>query len=1165
MPGPKIQKNTWEFLPQGTMIPPAIRNSFDPNVIAQYLNDNKSKLSQTEQQYLAHKQISVRKLRDKVSQVSGQVNNGTYQEKKTKLTRIDDTATYTLDELKLPAYQTSDFGCWSCFFLLALQSRGINDLTQEDIRAFRPVKEDQEPFDQISDEDMNKDIKNNMLDMADLALDLLPDTMVKSTEIYSYHKLNSNAYGQEQNDPAKKTAYFNAIVKSVKQQIIRSIRDHQSPIGLMMDGHYITITGIEGDIVSYKNSMPNEVAGNNPDHTHKKKLSELLDKALNGENADAITLTWLEDIKLSKKDNIIYNTTNPNTIMLEDGTVVNEALEDQTVFYDERHAKGMLIGCTGGIDLPERDSNYRIHDKFGFFKIDKTYIPKNLNVGSLQKKASERSDEEESALENERKKTIDTQAAYQKEIDEIKKAAPVDDDIAPLAVDPRAGRFKITILYSGRPFYGANTFYDFKNLMSGLGWDKVKDEMLLKSMAGIYDILPVNAGTEQQRAMDSLFSQSFNLIEAEGLTVSDKRHRLESAYEKLKNGAVIYDEQGNHFRLTGFQNRELTKNQQDAIKYFESYINALKQIEAFSPDIPASRVDVDRFIDDEGNVKTDAIKDDPYITDAGRQYIQRRSMELRAGLGQYGIHINAYNEQNIQVGKRSLLAEADPYYTGTYGYAAKDAEELLLARSINPAFDAYGKQLTVLLAKGYPFPSGTGDKNMLTAICNLYYAGGDLCREEIDKAIYGQDKLDSVNMGYALVRLYDLNAQAENIPAGLEESVQCIADILKYKEESAFEALEKAYFAKDARTVARELVYWQKNDLKSLEERGYVLHYSDSVGLALTNLKRELAATTQGDPDYKFYSDVIKEIDAIGKDAQAKNDFYESNAAEALFQAIEQEQNILAMGDSAPEKEAEYEYAPRRVVKWISQDEARQKYRNFLNVIAGNAEVSQLNPENSADLKTAAMAVACSMLQTEGAKKTFFGYTVDGERRDAEGRIRKNKQGLLSEEDMDAAFNRLVVSILQEPNVLKNAVYRSATPKEYSSSYRSLLRERIDIQITSAWRAEEREEKSKNKGKKINIRDKEDSIRLEKKEIEYLKKTRKELKELYVLDGTFRSSYMEKLYNKLGGVIDDAESNKGHVSKKDMQSLHNKAVVYYDKRKGILMGPVTDKGKARLE
>ena len=58
---------------------------------------------------------------------------------------------------------------------------------------------------------------------------------------------------------------------------------------------------------------------------------------------------------------------------------------------------------------------------------------------------------------------------------------------------------------------------------------------------------------------------------------------------------------------------------------------------------------------------------------------------------------------------------------------------------------------------------------------------------------------------------------------------------------------------------------------------------------------------------------------------------------------------------------------------------------------------------------------------------------------------------------------------------------------------------------------------------------------------------------------------MEKLYNKLGGVIDDAESNKGHVSKKDMQSLHNKAVVYYDKRKGILMGPVTDKGKARLE
>ena len=39
---------------------------------------------------------------------------------------------------------------------------------------------------------MNSDVPLNMLDMGDLALTLLPDTMVRSTEIWTYRLLKDN-------------------------------------------------------------------------------------------------------------------------------------------------------------------------------------------------------------------------------------------------------------------------------------------------------------------------------------------------------------------------------------------------------------------------------------------------------------------------------------------------------------------------------------------------------------------------------------------------------------------------------------------------------------------------------------------------------------------------------------------------------------------------------------------------------------------------------------------------------------------------------------------------------------------------------------------------------------------------------------------------------------
>ena len=70
MPKPTIQKNTWEFLPKESIVPSHIRNASDPAVVKQYLDENISQLSPIEQQYLAHKQASIEKLREKTTQTA---------------------------------------------------------------------------------------------------------------------------------------------------------------------------------------------------------------------------------------------------------------------------------------------------------------------------------------------------------------------------------------------------------------------------------------------------------------------------------------------------------------------------------------------------------------------------------------------------------------------------------------------------------------------------------------------------------------------------------------------------------------------------------------------------------------------------------------------------------------------------------------------------------------------------------------------------------------------------------------------------------------------------------------------------------------------------------------------------------------------------------------
>ena len=642
MPKPPIKKNNWEFLNlETTKIPANIRNASDPVLVGQFLNLNKNALSDIEKKYLAHKQQSLQKISDLTATVSQQVKNKNHVVNLTPLEHEEGSGKYMLPQINLPAYQSSENGCWSCFYQMALQSRGINDLTQEDIRSYRPKPQFGDEFEHNSDQEMNKDVRNNMVDMGDLVLDLMPDTMIRSVDIDSFNKF-TGGNGGNSDDQLK---YNGSVVNYVKQQILRAVKDNHSPLGLMKAGHYLTIVGIDGDTVYYKDSMPNEEAGEDFNMTHEANITTLLEPALNGENADAITITWLEDIKLSKENNLIYNTTSANITVSEDGTVNNNALEDQMFHIDERRSKGTLVGVTGGIDLPDDESQFRKNTEDGFYRIEKTYLPKTVNMESLKQKAVDRPQEEEDSLRAERQQLIDKQTAYRQKIEPLKAEIA---DAPPMALDPRAGRYKIKNVYDNRTFHGnVDTYFEFRNLMAGsYGWNTEKDEALLNAFANIYDIYPMQPGSPHKKGVDIVMSENLSLMNEDFRAVPAKvsvlKQKLLNYYDKMKNGGQVFDpESGSYVTIRGFKNQKLKDYQQQGIQYIESYIKVLGQIEQADPDLTTDKFDADSFIDHNGKVLTEAIKADPVIKKAGQEYKRRQGMQGFIGYGQGDIRIGS--------------------------------------------------------------------------------------------------------------------------------------------------------------------------------------------------------------------------------------------------------------------------------------------------------------------------------------------------------------------------------------------------------------------------------------------------------------------------------------------------------------------------------------------
>ncbi len=1170
---PDIKKNSWEYLNlKTTKIPEHIRNSSDPKVIIEFLSQHGNTLSDKERANLNHRIASLEKINSSINTVKKQVADGVYQPVKADVLSMDDIGLYTISGISQPSFQTGDFGCWSCFYNLALQSRGIRNLTQEDIRAYRPAKIGNDAYSIDSDKEMNTDVPLNMMDMGDLALNLLPDTMVRSTEIWSYKKYKGDA----PLDPEEKEKYSNAVISAVKQQIITAIRDYGSPVGLMMDGHYITITGIEGDIVSYKDSMPNDKAGNDPDYTYQKNINTLLDKALNGENADTLMINWLEDIKLSKEGNIIYNMPAPNITAGADGKLIVNTKESQAMFRDDRHQTGTVIGTTGGIDIADADSMYRTHLTNGFMKNEKVLLPRELNLVSLRNKAKERSNEEEAVLAAARNKRIEDQKNLEKDIADRKVNAPAID---PAWMEVKIPRYKVPVQYTGKPFFGGGNLVDFKNLLNSFGWDRKKYDTLLGALSNLYSALPGPEGSVQRQAMDVLFTKCFVGEQEYPGTVRELKNNLTEFKNYIQNGGTIWDDLGNSFVLTGISRKKISVDAHFSFRYLTAFIDVLSEIEKKNPNLKANQLDIDSFIDVDGYVRMDAIRNDPII-----------NPELKANknAAKAANASKAAKPQNDARG-RSISPKCK-YRFYDLGETKKTARNKLFELDKLPNAEKDPNLVfSLILVNAYwklteEYDAIHLSENDFAYLKNRYETDPDFAKTMEDMVEYGYgknmwDNLDLLTPYIYHAKSYEIHEKDQYEREHSGDNADKILTISKRNQTMAASQMrlhleickngkasmhhkEITITSKDKKTVTDAF-----NLLKEDLRRGN--HSYESVTYA-KNPKIDYIGTARMMVRSQEKNIVLYSNDTVNQQIESRNDAI-NKKADAIANDLNFVMYIQENKDRIPAMTVNEFANGYTIFKNAALTADTQTGISFQRFGLDSASVYSANlikngcknyiretkgrnqPFNRIEIMEAADLVIANMLTAKAADAAVFSKVDLG-----------YKNGVLDEKKLKSTIKDMRTELLSSPEFLQTLA-RKVSPADFYSEYKKELNRNVNKTIKDEYARNKAVSKT-NRAERTRI-----NKFLRENVQEISAKQAKEIVTAYenLLEynkGKDPSDRMEKLMNALEAVVEEIGTGAGkkqvHMNK--LTNLNKYTMKYYDHRQGLIFSPITDDGKSRL-
>ena len=392
-----------------------VRNTGDVDVISKYLEDNKDRLSFPEKLRLENRILSLKKMEALNKDIEDKMAHGNDYVKYANVKEDYGNGGYDI-EIKIPqeSYQSSGNGCWSCSSLMMIKSRGINNVTQEDIRAYRPKFGENE---QVIDnhnmgqfeaevhniDNYNKDEPKGIFEMGDAVLSFAPNNMLRevtiaplSLEDFTLHNMT-------------KDKYVDNVVKFMEKQIVHSIKEDKSPLSLHTGNHYITIVGItkkNGKLyMKYKDSLPG--VNTHPDKVYEVDLKDYIGKNFYNGNVPAnfrgITLTWMSKIELAKDGHTIHGIPSEYVYMKDDGTLSLQP-EEYRVFSQadklDTNREGIRIYRGSGNEEAVVDNNISTFTKDGIKTTERVYIKPKLNPTFLKDMASKRSDEEEKRLYN---------------------------------------------------------------------------------------------------------------------------------------------------------------------------------------------------------------------------------------------------------------------------------------------------------------------------------------------------------------------------------------------------------------------------------------------------------------------------------------------------------------------------------------------------------------------------------------------------------------------------------------------------------------------------------------------------------------------------------------------------------------------------------------------
>ncbi|MCR5118176.1 MAG: hypothetical protein K6B44_00970 [Lachnospiraceae bacterium] len=385
---------------------PGARMSGDAGALRKYLEDNEEKLNAADKLYLL-KHIE---MAEKVAQMQREGAEALEAEdpRPAKPELLTDNEGFMQLNIRQPRAQSSANGCWSVALQQIVQGRGTEDISQEDIRSYRPgertVDEINAHFSndgglKEADQLYNMDTALSVKDMLDPVLAFAPNTMVRVMEIGAYDPAANKALDAQGIGPAQ---YRQNAKELIRQTVEKALVIDRSPLVIRQPGHFVNIVGIKDDILLIQDPLGSV---NPPERMRKVPIDSFVEamlfkKGRDGDVTRNIQLLWGSDIKLDNEGNIL-GIPDEGVKVADNGDIqLNAQQQGENGFLLETQKNGLWINKYGNQNgVPTLDE--QLVSKDGLIRSDRVYLPRKLNVTGLKKEAAKRSPEEELKLKEE--------------------------------------------------------------------------------------------------------------------------------------------------------------------------------------------------------------------------------------------------------------------------------------------------------------------------------------------------------------------------------------------------------------------------------------------------------------------------------------------------------------------------------------------------------------------------------------------------------------------------------------------------------------------------------------------------------------------------------------------------------------------------------------------